>query len=152
MAEAELWISVTCIIIGLLLILLEVFNPGFFIAVPGTVLLGFGFASLAAPGFFYGQGAAWAIPIFGIPATVLTIWAYKKWAPPGDRPITLSNDSLPGHTGTVEKDIPAGGFGRAKVEGQSLRATSTDALAAGDKITVVSVEGLTITVEKQHGN
>ncbi len=147
--EWQLWLSIGAIVIGLLLILLEVMNPGFFIAVPGTVLLGFGFVSLVAPGFFFGDGAAWVIPAFGIPATVITIWAYKKWAPPGEKPVTLSNDSLPGMKGRVEKDIPVDDAGRVRVAGQSLRAVANEPLAAGTKVVVTAAEGLTVTVEKQ---
>ena len=148
MAEVELWISTTAIIVGLALILLEVVNPGFFIAVPGTVLAGFGFASLIAPDLFFGAGEAWAIPIFGIPATLFTMWAYKRMAPPDEPPLTLSEDSLPGHTGTVERDIPEGDAGRVRIEGQSIRAVADEPLAAGTKITVVSVDGLTVKVER----
>lgn len=144
----ELWISIGCILIGLLLILLEVMNPGFFIAVPGTVLVGFGFASLVAPDWFFGDGAAFVIPIFGIPATILTIWAYKRWAPPGEKPITLSNDSLPGETGEVTQDIPAGGKGKVRIHGQSFPAEAEAAIAAGTDVRVESVDGFTLTVKE----
>jgi len=147
--EPELWISIAAIVAGLVMILLEVVNPGFFIAVIGTVLLGFGFASLALPEFFFGWGAAWTIPIFGIPATLLTLWAYKKWAPPGDMPITLASDSLPGRTGTVENDIAGQEAGRVRIAGQSFRAVADGAMAKGTAIRVVSVDGLTVKVEKQ---
>ncbi|MGB1586742.1 MAG: NfeD family protein [Thermoplasmatota archaeon] len=148
MAEVALWISTTTIIVGLALILLEVINPGFFIAVPGTVLAGFGFASLIAPSVFFGASAAWAIPIFGVPATLFTMWAYKRMAPPDSPPETLSEDSLPGRQGTVERDIPADDAGRVRIEGQSIRAVADEPLAAGTRITVVSVDGLTVKVEK----
>ena len=65
MEDWQLWLSIGSIIVGLALILLEVMNPGFFIAVPGTVLLGFGLLSLAAPSvFFDGAVGGWTIAGF----------------------------------------------------------------------------------------
>lgn len=146
--EWQLWISIGCIIAGLLLIFLEVANPGFFIAVPGTVLLGFGFLSLAAPHIFFdGGAAAWTIAIFFVLGTPATIWAYKRWAPPGDRPVTLSNDSLPGREGKVVQTIAPGMPGKVRVSGQTFGATAQETLAMGTPVRVISVDGLTLHVE-----
>lgn len=146
--EWQLWISIGCIIAGLLLVFLEVANPGFFIAVPGTVLIGFGFLSLAAPHVFFDDvTAAWTIAIFFILATPATIWGYKRWAQPGDKPITLSNDSLPGKKGKVVVAITASSPGKVRVAGQTFGATAEQEFPVGATVHVRSVDGLTLLVE-----
>lgn len=149
MEDWQLWLSIGSIVVGLALILLEVMNPGFFIAVPGTVLLGFGLLSLAAPSvFFDGAVGGWTIAGFFALGTVATIWGYKRWAPPGDRPLTLGNDSLPGRLGTAETPLGPGG-GKVRVSGQVFSARCPEPVDVGGKIRVVGVDGLTLDVEKE---
>ncbi len=147
MAALAIWLSIGLILFGLLLVLLEAANPGFFIAVPGTIMVGLGIMGLIAPHLLFGPWAAISIPVFGIPATIATIWAYKKWAPPGEKPITMSSDSLPGETGTVERAISPTKSGLARVQGTVWRATAHTEIAAGTRIRVVSADSLTLTVE-----
>src|SRR5688572_22216065 len=101
------------------LILLEVLNPGFFIAVPGGAMAIMGAIGLIAPELMYGSGVAWLMwPLAGAIATGVNIYVYKKWAPPGDRPLTMSRDSLPGKTGRVETEVlPVASSGKVVVDG-----------------------------------
>lgn len=148
MADLALWLSIGLVLTGLFLLLLEVMNPGFFIAVPGTIMVGLGFMGFIAGDLLFGPWAAIMIPILGIPATVATIWFYRKAAPPGNKPVTMSSDSLPGETGTVERAITPGSSGRVRVHGTVWRAVSTQTLEVGAPIIVTQVESLTLTVER----
>ncbi|MGB1697692.1 MAG: NfeD family protein [Thermoplasmatota archaeon] len=135
----ELWIAIACLVLGLAFLVAETLSPGFFLAIPATVLIGLGILGLIWPGFLFGWGAALAIPAFGGLGTVLTIYAYKKWAPPGDQPITLTNDSLPGHVGKITDQ------NRVRIEGQEFRFHGD--FSPGQKVRVVAVDGLTLELE-----
>ena len=59
-------------------------------------------------------------------------------------------DALLGRTGRVTEEIPAGGFGRVAIDGDSWKARTEgpDALPAGTQVEVVSRESTIITVNK----
>lgn len=135
----ELWIAIACLVIGLSLLLAEVLNPGFFLAIPATVLIGLGLIGLIWPAFLFGWGAAFAVPVLGGIGTVASIWAYKKWAPPSEIPDTLSVDSLPGKTGRVTDG------NRVRIQGQEFRFHGT--FSPGQSVRVTAVDGLTLELE-----
>lgn len=137
---AELWIAIACLVIGLAFLVAETLSPGFFLAIPATVLIGLGLLGLIIPGFIFGWGAAVAVPILGGLGTIATIWAYKKWAPAGDKPITLTADSLPGTVGKITDGM------RVRVRGQEFRFHGE--FAPGEKVRVTAVDGLTLELEK----
>ena len=59
-------------------------------------------------------------------------------------------DALLGRTGRVTEEIPAGGFGRVAIDGDSWKARTEgpDALPAGTQVEVVGRESTIITVNK----
>ena len=61
-----------------------------------------------------------------------------------------NTDALIGHVGFVSERILAGGYGRVKIGGDDWKAqsTSSEDVAVGEKVTVVSVNSAIITVEK----
>lgn len=137
----ELWIAIACLIIGMSLLLAEVMNPGFFMAIPATVLIGLGLLGLIWPGFLFGWGAAIAIPVLGGIGTVATIWGYKRWAPPSEVPDTLSIDSLPGMTGRITSGA------RVRIKGQEFKFHGN--FSPGDAVRVTAVDGLILELELQ---
>lgn len=148
MADLATWLSIGLILTGLLLLLLEAMNPGFFIAVPGTIMVGLGLMGLIAGDLLFGPWAAIMIPVIGIPATIATIWFYRTVAPPGTKPYTMAGDSLPGETGTVEQPIAPGAPGRVRVRGTAWKAAAAQVLEPGTPVVVTRVDGLTLTVER----
>lgn len=128
------------------MIFLEVMNPGLFIAVVGTVMIALGILVLFMGAAVYSAWGAATTVLVAIAASWGTLMVYRKWAPPGDKPVTLSKDSLPGMTGKVEETIPAGGTGEVRVAGQKWHATSPTELTVGTPITVDSVDGLILNV------
>ncbi len=150
--EPTTWIGLGLILGGMLLIFLEILNPGIFIAVVGTVMIIMGaLVLIMGEAVLQPWGALLTVGI-AIIASAGTIWGYKKWAPPGDKPVTLSKDSLPGLEGKVEQAIPVGGTGEVRVSGQRWHATADMADAAlpvGTPIVVESVDGLTLNVRSK---
>jgi inner membrane protein len=137
--------------IGLLLYIVEAFNPGFFIAVPGTVALILGVVALFFPAF-YTYPLAWLgiIALSGF-ATWLTVRLYKRWAPPGKSTTTFTVDNIVGQPGVAATAIDAQ-RGTVRVHGESWNARSTSPVDRGAQVRVVAVvDNLTVTVEPVKG-
>ena len=64
-----------------------------------------------------------------------------------DRP--SNTDALIGRIGTVSQPIPAGGYGRVKLDGDDWKATSTDAdlLQTGMRVRIIGRDSVIVTVE-----
>jgi len=140
-------LSIALIVIGVALVVLEIFQPGFFIAAIGSTVALIGVIGLVLPQFYeQGRWTILTVLLIGLPATGVNLWVYRKWAQPGTKPLTMAADSLPGEVGEVEVAIPAHGTGRIRVRGQSWRATSAIALEIGAAVRIVRVESLTAHV------
>ena len=140
-------IALAFIIIGILLFVVEVFQPGFLVAVPGTVfivlgiLMSFDDALGLSPfmlliiGLVVGGGSLWG-----------TMAMYQSLAPP-DTPSEMSIESMIGKSAVVTKDVvPNEIFGKAKVGREEFRATADTAIPEGTKVKVTHAEGITLTV------
>ena len=149
--EDELWadneIGLAFIIVGILLFVIEVFQPGFLIAVPGTVFivlgllmsfneaLGLSTFSLVTIGLVVGLGS-----LYG------TMRMYQSLAPP-DTPSEMSIESMIGRSGVVTKDVVANEMiGKIKVGREEFRATADIAILSGTKVKVTHAAGITLTV------
>ena len=140
-------IALAFIIIGILLFVVEVFQPGFLVAVPGTVfivlgiLMSFDDALGLSPfmlliiGLVVGGGSLWG-----------TMVTYQSLAPP-DTPSEMSIESMIGKSAVVTKDVVANEIsGKAKVGREEFRATADTAIPEGTKVKVTHAEGITLTV------
>ena len=140
-------IALAFIIIGILLFVVEVFQPGFLVAVPGTVfivlgiLMSFDDALGLSPfmlliiGLVVGGGSLWG-----------TMAMYQSLAPP-DTPSEMSIESMIGKSAVVTKDVVANEIsGKAKVGREEFRATADTAIPEGTKVKVTHAEGITLTV------
>lgn len=137
------------LIIGLLLLLAEAASPGFFVAVPGTVLVVLGIIILAFPGFLENE---WA-PLVGVVVAVIaggaTIYMYRRIAP-GQRPSATSMDSLVGMSGTVTRAVePDSIRGKVKIQNQVWSATARERIPAGARVRVVESSGVHIIVKEE---
>ena len=138
------------IIGGTVFLLIEAASPGFFIAVPGTVLIILGilfvlgvdvFSSPA--GVIIGVGVALA-------ASLVTIWIYRRINPGEESPTTISRDSLLGKEGIVVKAVDQDSLsGKVQVAGQEWSArTQGGVIQPGIHVRVVRSEGVHIVVEE----
>ena len=146
LADSE--IGLAFIIVGILLFVVEVFQPGFLIAVPGTVFIVLGLLmsfnealelsafSLVAIGLVVGLGS-----LYG------TMRMYQSLAPP-DTPSEMSIEVMVGKSGIVSKDIVANEMtGKVKVGREEFRATADIAIPSGKKVKVTHAAGITLTVD-----
>ncbi len=147
--ETAAWTAIAFLMIGILLLLIEVLNPGFFIAVPGGTLAFMGAVGLIAPDLMFGTGGWFLWPLAAIGATAVNLYVYRKWAPAGSAPITMSIDSLPGETGTVTTEVLGHGMaGKVLVRGTTWSArASSGVIEKGRQVRVVRAEGVHIIVE-----
>lgn len=144
-------------ILGVFLIIAEIFTLGF-------VLFWFGVAALiAALASFLGVGLVGQFLIFAIVATALTVMSrtiFYQYNPFGNEEEYLTGvDTLPGQIGTV-KEGSKGALKEASVNvyGSTWKAfpvDDEDDLKEGEKVEVVRVEGSSIYVrraaKKLHG-
>lgn len=142
------------IVLGTLFLVIEAVNPGFFIAVPGTVMIILGILFLSGVDIFGSTYGVIIGVIVAIAASIATIWLYRRINPDEISPVTISRDSLVGREGRVTKKvIPDSISGKVQVAGQEWSARSAgEPIAAGRKVRVVKSEGVHIVVEEVTGN
>lgn len=137
------------LILGVGLIIAEVFTLGF-------VLFWFGIGALAAAFVgLLGLGAGWQFAVFALVSITLTAMSrtiFLKYLPLGDgHDIKMGMDSLPGQVGTVTS-ASKGALqeGAVKVYGSTWTAFPVDEtpLTEGEKVEVVSVKGSSIYVRR----
>jgi len=137
-------IGLAFIIVGVLLFIVEVFQPGFLIAVPGTVFIVLG----VLMSFNLNLGL-WILPIglaVGLGSLYGTMRLYQSLAPP-DTPSELSIQSTIGKSGIVTRDVKANEMsGKARIGREEFRATSESNIPKGTKVKVINAEGITVTV------
>jgi len=143
------WTAVTFLLLGIFLIVAEVWMPGNFIAVPGGALFFMGSIGLVAPNLMFNSAWSWFLwPFAAVVSTGVNLWFYKRWAPPGKAPITLGADSLPGEVGVVLKEIVPGTPGQVRIKGSTWSArTDGGLIPVGAEARVVRVEGVFVVVE-----
>ena len=137
------------IVIGAALLLVEVHSPGFFAAVPATVLIILGVLLLLGVDIF---NSGWGVVIgvvSALCAAVLTVWMYSKITP-NESPTTISRDTLIGMEGRVTKTVDATTIsGKVVIGTTEWSAHSTGAIiSTGRQVRVVNSEGVHIVVEE----
>lgn len=138
------------IILGILLFLAEALIPGFFMAVPATVLLIVGFLALFSPDLgFFGVWAPIVCIVVGVPATVATLWFYRRMARPDQAPTTQTAENLVGIEGIVTAEVlPDSMRGKVKLGHQSWSATTHGpAIPPHARVRVVAVDGVILIVK-----
>lgn len=138
------------IALGVVMFILEALVPGFFIAVPATILVILGAFALLAPSLdLFTVYAPLVAILAGVPATALTIYFYRRIAPPAHAPTTRSGDSLVGQEGLVTvpvtHDAPRG---KVRIEQETWSAITRGAdIPPRTRVRVVRVDGVILVVE-----
>jgi membrane protein implicated in regulation of membrane protease activity len=146
MAELDWWIGLIFVVIGIVMLLVETAAPGFFIAVPGTVLIILGLFGMTVPGFITSFWSPIVALVAAVPTVIIIMMLYQKLAPPAP-PETTVGASLIGKVGIVTVDIiPNTIKGKVKIMNDIWSATSTVPIPAGRKIQVIKSEGVHVTV------
>lgn len=138
------------ILAGAFFLGLEVFSPGFFLLVPGTVLIIIGILILLGVDIFGTNLGIIVGIITAIAAAVGTVFIYGRLTPSDNKPFTMSMDSLVGKEGLLTKAADESTMdGKAMIEGQVWSARSSKGtIAEGKKIKVISSKGVHIVVEE----
>ena len=104
-------------------------------------------ALVGAP--FWVQVVVWAI------CSMLSIWLVRphllKSLHKGGEDRRSNADALAGQIGEVTEMIPAGGYGRVKLDGDDWKAEAphlAEPLAVGDKVRILGHESIILKVEK----
>jgi len=137
------------IVIGALLLLVEVQSPGFFAAVPATIMIIFGILLLLGMDILtYPWGVILAV-IVAIIASYITVMVYSRLTP-DLVPTTISRDTLVGMEGVVQVPVDATTIsGKVVLASAEWSARSTGStIPAGKKVKVVSSQGVHIVVEE----
>lgn len=138
-------IGLAFIILGILLFVIEITQPGFFVAIPATVFIAVGilFSIGVTSIFVYVIGLIIVVPMF-----FLTIKFYTKIAPV-QKPAPLVGESLIGKEGIVTKAIiPHSIKGKVKIENQIWSATSDMPIEENKHVRVIASKGVHITVKE----
>ena len=137
------------LVLGVVLMIAEIFTLGFFL-----FWFGIGAIAAAVAGFF-GFGLGWQFLAFAIVSIALTAMSrtiFSNYLPSSDSPaLKMGMDSLPGKIGTVAT-ASKGALNEAavKVFGSTWTAYPIDeaALMEGEKVEVVEVKGSSIYVRR----
>jgi len=147
MAEPFL-LGIILFVTGLILFVVELSTPGFFVAVPATVLFVFGTIVLLYPEIFENW---WAIPIVvivSIASLMVTMKAYEKLAPP-DKPAYGAIEALINSEGHVIKTIePNSLSGKVSINHREWAATASKRISVGTKVRVLKGEGVHLEVRE----
>jgi membrane protein implicated in regulation of membrane protease activity len=136
------------LMMGILLIIIEIFTPGFVIASFGIGCL------VATVASFIGLNIYWQILCFCL-GTLLVFYGirpfYKKHVLPEKNQTPTNVEALKGQTARVLDTInPEQGSGRIMVGGEDWRALSDDGgiINAGESVEILRIEGATVYVRK----
>lgn len=138
----------TFITASVVLFLLEATAPGFFVAVPATILMLLGLLAFVAPDIALSPVyAPIIVVVVGVPATLATIYLYRRMAPPEVSQVTTSSDLLTGRTGVVTRVVePGNSRGKVRIGRQIWSATADTPIPEGTSIVVVDARGVILTV------
>ena len=138
------------IVLGALLLLGEVYSPGFFIAVPATVLLILGILLLMGIDIY---SSGWGVLIGVITALIaagITVFMYSRINKDEKSPTTISRDSLVGKEGIVKVEVDENSLkGKVTIASSDWSAhTLGGKIPTGKRVRVVKSEGVHIIVEE----
>ncbi len=134
-------------ILGIFLIILEIFTPGFVVATFGIGCL---FAAIPAA---FSLGLIWQFLVFSL-VTLLSFFIvrpiYLKYLFPEEKQIPTNVDALIGQEGVVIEQIDnLRNTGRVKVGGEDWKAVSKsgDRIARETAVRILAIEGVKLIVE-----
>lgn len=144
------WLSIGLLLLGLILLYLEILEPGFSVfGIGGTITILLGLLTIEAEPF-YNPSLLNEVSLFALGMS-LTIIAFflivaQKVSQSRKEEVKTGAETLIGKEGRVlEKLDPRG---RVKVKGETWSATSNKKIEEGEKVTITQVEGNTLKVKE----
>ena len=146
--EWEWQVGLVFIVVGVILLIAETASPGFFVAIPATVLMILGALGMTIDGFFLSIWSPIVAVVVAIPAFIVTMYAYQRLAPP-EPPTTTVGRSLLGKRGIVrEAIVPNTLQGKVRIEHQSWSAASDHYIAKDTLVEVIQSKGVHVIVRE----
>lgn len=144
MSAWQIWM-----IIGIICVVIEIFDPAFFFISLGAAAIITGLLSLSP---------AISVPFQIIIFVILSFIAFLSMRKLGKRLLKVADKdtnvyALKGQPGVITREIPAGGRGYVKVGGEEWSAVEKNGqpLQLQDKVTVTGIDGNKLIVEKSEG-
>ena len=135
------------ILLGIALMIAEAFSPSFgVLGLGGVVAFVLGSVFLMdseLPGFQIALPLIFGIAIFSIALIIITVGLLLRIR---NRKATTGLEAYPGKLAIVSDDF-IDGTGRVQLEGALWKAKAREQLKQGDQVTIINVEGLTLTVK-----
>ena len=141
-------LGLVLIVVGVILLIVEMATPGFFIALPGSVFLLIGIMIYYVPWIW---STPWGIVIavvVTICMSALVIGIYKQLGR-GHKVLTPSVGTMAGKEALVMEDLVPGDLsGKVKVGTETWSATSDEPIPSGKEVVVVKGEGVHLIVKR----
>jgi membrane protein implicated in regulation of membrane protease activity len=141
-------IGLVLVVVGVILLIVELATPGFFVAIPGSILLAIGLIMWFIPWIW---ATPWGIAIaiaITVSMSALVIEVYRKLGR-GHKVLTPSVDATVGKEGVViEEVVPHELSGKVRIGTETWSVTSDTPIAKGQKVVVVGGEGVHLVVKK----
>ena len=135
------------ILLGILLFVIETFQPGFLLAVPATVLLVLGLLMIVAPGIVNSWMALPIILVVGCVTFYFTLKFYQSLAPPDSPPIGSLRVHIGKEAKVVKAVVPGTIKGKVRLGTIEFRASSSTDISEGSLVKVIAVDGIHLIVE-----
>ncbi len=141
-------LGVILVIVGLVLLLVEASEPGFFLAIPAGVLILLGILAIIYPAILLTIWTPLIVAVVVLPLVFGQMKFYQKISPP-TKPTTTMSSSLEGRVGKVLHTVkPDEISGKVKISNEIWSATSESVIAEGSKVVVVKSRGVHVVVEE----
>jgi len=137
----------TFIMLGILLFVIETFQPGFLLAVPATVLLVLGLLMIVAPDIVNSWMALPIILVVGCVTFYFTLKFYQSLAPPDSPPIGSLRVHIGKEAKVVKAVVPGTIKGKVRLGTIDFRASSSTDISEGSLVKVIDVDGIHLIVE-----
>jgi len=140
-------VALIVLMLGLVLMIIEALFPGGYLLIPGAVMIVIGAFGSICQDLFYTWWTPLVAIIAVIPATVVTIWIYKRLGSP-EPPSTTVTGSLVGRSGVVVVAVnPSNLKGKVKIGSDTWSATADEDIPEGSQVVVESSEGVHVHVK-----
>ncbi len=144
----EFTLGLALVVIGVIMLIVEAATPGFFIAVPATVLITLGLIGMFVEGFLISVWSPILAILIGVPTTLFTMWFYSRFSPPSP-PTTTVGESLISRQGIVTAEVkPHTLKGKVRIGNESWSATADEAIPVGERVLVIGSEGVHVIVRR----
>ena len=137
----------TFIMLGILLFVIETFQPGFLLAVPATVLLVLGLLMIVAPDIVNSWMALPIILVVGCVTFYFTLKFYQSLAPPDSPPTGSLRVHIGKEAKVVKAVVPGTIKGKVRLGTIEFRASSSTDISEGSLVKVIDVDGIHLIVE-----